>query len=45
MCIRDRNSMGVGRELEHLEILMVSHGGTHNDTICVAQRKGIELDV
>jgi hypothetical protein len=24
---------------------MVSHGGIHNDTICVAQRKGIELDV
>lgn len=39
------NSMGVGKELEHLEILMVSHGGIHNDTICVAQRKGIELDV
>ena len=33
------NSMGMGKELEHLEILMVSHGGNHNDTICVAQQR------
>ena len=35
------NSAGFGLErgYEVLEILLVSHGGSHNDTICVAERK------
>ena len=32
-------SNGFGRDWETLEILLVQHGGAHNDTICVAQRK------
>lgn len=31
--------MGKGREYEIEEILMVCHGGAHNDTICIAERK------
>ena len=30
---------GKGRGFEMLEIMLVSHGGAHNDTICVAERK------
>lgn len=35
------NSVGMGRKhsFEIVEILMVCHGGMHNDTICVAERK------
>lgn len=35
------NSAGFGvvRGYEVLEILLVAHGGLHNDTICVAERK------
>ena len=34
------NSMGVGKKFgNYEEILLVTHGGAHNDTICVAQRK------
>tara|TARA_Y100000768_G_scaffold348882_1_gene298076 strand:+ start:561 stop:1112 length:552 start_codon:yes stop_codon:yes gene_type:complete len=34
------NSMGVGKKFgDYEEILLVTHGGAHNDTICVAQRK------
>ena len=35
------NSVGMGktRGFEILEILMVCHGGMHNDTICIAERK------
>lgn len=32
------NSAGMGKEFEVLEIMLVAHGGAHNDTICVAQR-------
>jgi hypothetical protein len=32
-------SSGFGKKAETLEILLVQHGGAHNDTICVAQRK------
>lgn len=34
------NSVGMGkvRGFEILEILLVSHGGAHNDTICVVER-------
>lgn len=35
------NSTGMGqkRGFELVEILMVAHGGGHNDTICVAERR------
>ena len=34
------NSMGVGKEgFRYEEIMLVTHGGAHNDTICVAQRR------
>lgn len=33
------SSMGMGRQYETLEVLLCQHGGAHNDTICVAQRK------
>jgi hypothetical protein len=35
------NSAGFGKErgFEIEEILLVAHGGAHNDTICVAERK------
>lgn len=33
--------MGIGRDYELLEILMVPHGAGHNDTICIAERKSI----
>lgn len=32
-------SSGFGKNWETLEILLCQHGGAHNDTICVAQRK------
>lgn len=32
------NGMGKGRGYEIEEILMVAHGGGHNDTICLAER-------
>lgn len=43
------NSVGMGKErgFEIVEILLVCHGGAHNDTICVAERrmpKVAELD-
>jgi hypothetical protein len=40
------NSVGMGRSagFEKEEILLVGHGGAHNDTICVAERK-IERDL
>jgi hypothetical protein len=35
------NSVGMGKKhgFEIVEILMVCHGGMHNDTICMAERK------
>jgi hypothetical protein len=35
------NSSGVGtkRGMELIEVLLVSHGGSHNDTICTVERK------
>lgn len=35
------NSNGIGKELNfiQIEILLVSHGGQHNDTICVVEKK------
>lgn len=31
--------MGKGRGYELIETLLVAHGGGHNDTICIAERK------
>ncbi len=40
------NSMGVGKEgFRYEEIMLVTHGGAHNDTICVAQRRIPELKI
>jgi hypothetical protein len=33
------NGMGVTRGYELVEILLVAHGGAHNDTICIAEAK------
>jgi len=33
------NGMGKERGFEIIEILLVSHGGMHNDTICVVEKK------
>lgn len=33
------NGMGKGRGYRIEEILLVAHGGAHNDTICIAERK------
>ena len=33
------NGMGKGRGYEIEEVLLVAHGGAHNDTICIAERK------
>ncbi len=35
------NSVGMGKRhgFEQIEILLVCHGGAHNDTICVSERK------
>lgn len=33
------NSTGLGKALPTIEIMLVAHGGAHNDTICVVQRK------
>jgi hypothetical protein len=39
------NSSGVGkkRDTELIEILMVAHGGSHNDTICTVEKKILTL--
>jgi len=33
------NGMGMYRNFEIEEVLLVSHGSAHNDTICIAERK------
>lgn len=33
------NGMGLGRGYEVEEVLIVAHGGAHNDTICTVERK------
>ena len=35
--------MGVKRGYELLEILLCAHGGGHNDTICIAERKSANM--
>lgn len=39
------NSQGLGktRGFKMEEVLLVAHGGNHNDTICVAERKELNL--
>lgn len=39
------NSQGIGKKrgFDMEEILLVSHGGNHNDTICTAERKRRDL--
>lgn len=36
-------SSGFGKEWLMVDLLLVQHGGAHNDTICVAQRKPANL--
>lgn len=38
-CGYDSNGIGKGRGFEILEILLVAHGGGHNDTIVTVERK------
>lgn len=33
------NGMGINNGFKIIEILLVAHGGNHNDTICVVERK------
>lgn len=33
------NGMGLGRGFEPVELLVVRHGGAHNDTLCLAERR------
>lgn len=35
--------MGVVRFYDLIETMLVAHGGGHNDTICIAERKGVAL--
>src|SRR6516164_4559155 len=35
--------MGIKRNYTPIEILLVTHGGAHNDTICLAERKNQSL--
>lgn len=37
------NSAGMGKGFEQLEMMLVAHGGAHNDTICVAEVRVKEL--
>jgi hypothetical protein len=39
------NSSGIGKKrgFEIIEILLVAHGGSHNDTICTVERKNVTL--
>jgi hypothetical protein len=38
-------SSGFGKKYQTEEIMLVRHGGAHNDTICVAQRKPLEASL
>jgi hypothetical protein len=37
------NSAGMGEGFERLELLLVAHGGAHNDTICLAERRASDI--
>lgn len=36
------NSVGMGKGFDFLEIMLVCHGASHNDTICLAQKENTE---
>jgi len=36
------NSAGMGPGFDRIELMLVSHGAAHNDTICVAERRNID---
>ena len=38
------SSAGLGKKANDIEMLLVRHGGAHNDTICIAQRKPLVSD-
>lgn len=38
-CMWNTNGIGKGLGMEQIEILLVAHGGMHNDTLCVVDRK------
>lgn len=33
------NSAGMGKGFELIEVMLVAHGGAHNDTICLAEKR------
>jgi hypothetical protein len=35
--------MGINRGYELIETMLVAHGGAHNDTICIAERKSLSI--
>jgi hypothetical protein len=37
------SGMGVNRGYELIETMLVAHGGGHNDTICIAERKTLAM--
>ena len=37
--IQEFAGMGVTRNYQMIDLLLVNHGGGHNDTICIAERK------
>lgn len=39
------NGMGKGRGYQIEEILLVAHGGAHHDTICIAERKAVAVEM
>jgi hypothetical protein len=39
------NSAGMGKGFKRLEMLLVAHGGAHNDTICVAEEMEAEAQL
>jgi len=39
------NSCGMGPEWELIELMLCAHGGTHNDTICMAERRVVQQGV
>ncbi len=36
--------MGINRGYDLIETMLVAHGGGHNDTICIAERKALPLE-
>lgn len=38
------NGMGINRGFKIIEILLVAHGGNHNDTICVVEEKISQIE-